>query len=118
MSWQAVAFPTRINNYTLALDEELKLYATSAVELGGNFRLVVCDMALLPEPPTCTSLNTGVPVPSTDTHFNLRDVLIEGDYIYACYARWTGLRCYRFSKATGTGASYGNVNPAGHSDLN
>jgi hypothetical protein len=44
--------------------------------------------------------------------------LIEGNYIYACYARWTGLDCYRFDKNTGAGSSYGSVNPAGHSDLN
>ena len=116
MSWQAVAFPVRISDHTLALTEDLKLYATSAVELGGNFRLVICDLSV--SPPTCSSLDTGVPVPSTDGHYNLRDVLIEGDYIYVCYARWTGLRCYRFHRATGAGASYGSVNPAGHSDLN
>jgi hypothetical protein len=118
MSWQAIAFPIRIHNHTLALTEDLKLYATSDVSLGGNIRLIVCDMALLPEPPTCNVLNTGIAVPSTDGHFNLRDILIEGDFIYSCYARWTGLRCYRFSKTTGTGQSYGSVNPAGHSDLN
>jgi hypothetical protein len=44
--------------------------------------------------------------------------MIEGDYIYGCYARWSGLNCYRFSKTTGAGSSYGSVNPAGHSDLN
>jgi hypothetical protein len=116
MSWQAVAFPVRIHNHTLALDEELKLYATSDVELGGNIRLVVCNLSV--SPPACNALNTGVPVPSADTHYNLRDVLIEENYIYICYARWTGLRCYRFDKNTGAGSSYGSVNPAGHSDLN
>jgi len=116
MSWQAVAFPVRISDHTLALTEDLKLYATSAVELGGNFRLVICDLSV--SPPTCQALDTGVAVPSTDGHYNLRDVLIEGDYVYACYARWSGLVCYRFSRITGAGSSYGSVNPAGHSDLN
>jgi hypothetical protein len=116
MSWQTIAFPVRIHNMTLALTEDMKLYATSDVELGGNFRLVICDLSV--SPPTCSSLNTGATVPSTDGHYNLRDVLIEGNFIYACYARWTGLRCYRFDKNTGAGALYGSVNPAGHSDLN
>jgi len=116
VSWQAVAFPVRISNHTLALTEDLKLYATSAVELGGNFRLVICDLSV--SPPSCTARDTGVAVPDTDGHFNLRDILVEGDYIYACYARWSGLNCYKFDKVTGAGARYGSVNPAGHSDLN
>jgi len=116
VSWQAVAFPVRIHNHTLALTEDLKLYVTSDVGLGGNFRLVVCDLSV--SPPSCTARDTGVPVPSTDGHYNLRDILIEDDNIYACYARWSGLNCYKFDKVTGAGSSYGSVNPAGHSDLN
>jgi hypothetical protein len=59
-----------------------------------------------------------VPVPSTDGHYNLRDLLPEGDYLYGCWARWSGLNCYRFSKTTGAGASIGSVAPAGFSDIN
>jgi len=116
VSWQAVAYPVRTSNFTPALTEDLKLYATSAVELEGNFRLVVCDLSV--SPPTCQALDTGVAVPSTDGHYNLRDILVEDNYIYGCYARWSGLVCYRFSRITGAGSSYGSVNPAGHSDLN
>jgi hypothetical protein len=116
VSWQAVALPVKIDNLSIALTEDLKLYALSQVQLGGNWRLVECDLTATP--PICTARDTGVAVPSTDGHYNLRDVLVEGDYIYVCYARWTGLICYRFSRMTGAGSSYGSVNPAGHSDLN
>ena len=116
MSWQAVELPVKIDNLSIALTEDLKLYALSTVALGGNWRLVECDLSVTP--PSCTARDTGVAVPSTDGHFNIRDVLVEGDYIYGCYARWTGLVCYRFSRITGAGSSYGSVNPAGHSDLN
>jgi hypothetical protein len=116
MSWQAVAFPVRVTGHTWALTEDLKLYTTNSVTIGGNFRLIICDLSV--SPPSCTARDTGVPVPSTDGHYDLRDTLVEGDYVYACYARWTGLVCYRFDRTTGAGARYGSVNPAGHSDLN
>jgi hypothetical protein len=116
VSWQAVAYPVEVGNYQLALAEDLRLYALSSVELGGNFRLIECNLNV--SPPSCTARDTGIAVPSTDGHFNPRSLLIEGDHVYTCYTRWTGLTCYRFSRITGTGASYGSVNPAGHSDLN
>jgi hypothetical protein len=103
----------------MALAEDLKLYALSDVDLGGNWRLIECDLTIAP--PVCVIKDTGVQVPYADGDFNIRDVLIEGDYIYGCYAAYTGrwwwvydqLVCYRFNRHTGEGLHYGNVSPAG-----
>jgi hypothetical protein len=116
VSWQAVRLPVDVDVYSPAIDENLIYYGISNVALGGNWRLVKCDLNV--SPPTCTSLDTGIPVPNTDGHYNIRELLLEGDYLYGCWARWTGLNCYRFDKNTGAGASIGSVNPAGRSDLN
>jgi hypothetical protein len=102
----------------MALTEDLKLYALSDVGLGGNWRLIECDLTIAP--PECTDKDTGVSVPYTDGDFNVRDVLIEDGYVYGCYAAYTGrwwwvygqLTCYRFDVQTGSGSHYGNANPA------
>jgi hypothetical protein len=116
VSWQAVAKPVRTDVYSDVIDENLIYYGLSAVDLGGNWRLVKCNLAV--SPPTCTSINTGVAVPSTDGHFNIRELLLEDNYLYGCYSRWSGLNCYRFNKNTGAGSSYGTVAPGGDSSLN
>jgi hypothetical protein len=116
VSWQAIALRVRTDNISYALDESLTFYGLSEVGLGGNWRLVKCNLAV--SPPTCTSLDTGVGVPSTDGHYNLRELLLEGDYIYACWARWSALNCYRFHKDTGVGASIGSVAPGGDTSIN
>jgi hypothetical protein len=102
--------------YTEAVDESLTYYGLSGVGLGGNWRLVKCNLAV--SPPTCTSMNTGVAVPSTDGHYNMRELLLEGDYLYGCYSRWSSLNCFRFHKDTGAGSSYGTVAPGGDTSIN
>ena len=116
MSWQAIAKPVETDVFSEAIDENLTLYSLSNVVLGGNWRLVKCNLAV--SPPTCQALNTGIPVPSTDGHFNLRELLLEGEYLYGCYARWSELNCYRFNKNTGAGMSIGSVAPGGDRSLN
>jgi len=117
MSWRSVTLPVNIDVINALIDEEGYLYAFSDVGLGGNWRLVKCNLNT--DPPSCQALDTGVAVPSTDGHFNLRFVLNGRDgYLYSCYMRWSGLYCYRFRKDTGAGQSIGSVNPAGHADLN
>jgi hypothetical protein len=116
VSWQAVAKPVPTAAYSEAIDESLTYYGISGVELGGNYRLVKCNLATTP--PTCSSLNTGVPVPSTDGHFNIRELLLEGDYLFGCYARWSALNCYRFHKDTGAGERIGTVAPGGDTSIN
>jgi hypothetical protein len=116
VSWQAVAKPVPGGLYTDAIDENLTYYTLTPVELGGNWRLIKCNLATTP--PSCQVLDTGVAVPSTDGHFNMRELLLEGDYLYGCYARWSALNCYRFDKNTGAGARIGTVAPGGDSSLN
>jgi len=117
MSWRYVDLPIRSAVYNELIDEDGYLYLTSAVDFGGNWRLIKCN--LNQDPPTCQSLDTGVPIPSTDGHYNHRFILDGRDgYLYACWMRWTGLQCYRFRKDTGAGQSIGSISPAGHSDLN
>ena len=114
VSWVAIQKPVTTEVYSHAVDENLTYYGLSSVSLGGNWRLVVCDLTTR----TCTSLDTGVPVPSTDGHYNMRELLLEGNYLYGCYARWSALNCYRFDKNTGAGVSYGTVAPAGDTSIN
>jgi len=116
MAWQAIAKPVRTDVYSDVIDENLIYYGLSSVDLGGNWRLVKCNLAV--SPPTCTIIDTGVAVPSTDGHYNLRELLLEDNYLYGCYSRWSGLNCYRFNKNTGAGSSYGTVAPGGDSSLN
>jgi len=116
MSWQAVAKPVMTEVYSEVIDENLMFYGLSSVSLGGNWRLVKCNLAV--SPPTCQALDTGVAVPSTDGHYNMRELLLEGDYLYGCYARWSSLNCFRFHKNTGAGSSYGTVAPGGDSSIN
>jgi hypothetical protein len=116
MSWQAVAKPVMTEVYSEVIDENLIYYGLSSVSLGGNFRLVKCNLAV--SPPTCSSLDTGVAVPSTDGHFNIRELLLEGNFLYGCYARWSSLNCFRFDKNTGAGVSIGSVAPTGDTSIN
>ena len=116
MSWQAIAKPVMGGTYSDAIDEDLVYYGLSGVELGGNWRLIKCNLAV--SPPTCQALDTGVAVPSTDSHYNIRELLLEGDYLYGCYARWSALNCYRFHKDTGAGMRIGSVAPGGDTSIN
>jgi hypothetical protein len=115
VTWLVRQLPVRAGNLSMALTEDLKLYALSNVSLGGNWRLIECDLTV--SPPACTAKDTGVPVPSTDGNFNIRDVLIEDGFAYgcctACGAMWWAQRhltCYKFNLQTGEGAHYGDVN--------
>jgi len=116
VSWQAVAKPVTTTTYSHVIDENLIYYGLSGVELGGTWRLVKCNLAV--SPPSCQALNTGVSVPSTDGHYNLRELLLEGGFLYGCYTRWSSLNCYKFDINTGAGVSYGTVAPGGDSSIN
>ncbi|MEM4619793.1 MAG: hypothetical protein QW607_06215 [Desulfurococcaceae archaeon] len=114
MSYQVINLGIRMTHANVIDTNDNTYYSLSNVTIGGNWRLIKCSL----NPFNCQVLDSGVPVPSTDVHYNPWSMLTDDNYVYALISRWTGLTVYRFSKATGAGTNLGTVAPAGHTDLN
>jgi len=114
VSYQAIDVGI-LMNYAHTIDTlDNTYYTLSNVVAGGNYRLIKCSL----NPFNCQIFDSGIPVPSTDMHYNPSMILTDDQYVYALMSRWSGLTVYRFSKATGAGTEMGTVAPAGHTDLN
>jgi hypothetical protein len=96
--------------------DTLKCYGFEHVASGGNYKLYELDLSTL----TLTRYDLGVPVESTDGHYNLSmcDFSSDRRYLICCRARWSSLRCAKVDLTTKTFTWMGEIAPGGRSDLN
>jgi len=119
MSWQIVALPYRTGNEWQGAycdPATNKCYILRHVEAGGNYTLFILDLATL----SITTHNLGLPVETTDGHYNpaMCGLTSDRNKLICCRARWSGLRCLDIDLETKTARWLGEVAPAGDTSLN
>jgi len=119
VSWQIVTLPNIMGNewqgaYCDPATD--KCYILRHVGAGGNYTLFIVDLTTL----SVTQHDLGLPVESTDGHYNpaMCGLTSDRSKLICCRARWTALRCMEIDLQARTARWIGTIAPAGDTSLN